>query len=73
MASTKDSQLTRESWKIFQIISEFVTGFEKLSKIKPAVTIFGSARTPIDHPYYDKTVCIARLLSDSPQSSDRKE
>lgn len=61
----KDSQLTRESWKIFQIISEFVNGFEKLSSIKPAVTIFGSARTQPDHRYYKKTVEIARKLSDS--------
>lgn len=64
-SSNKDLQLTRESWKIFQIISEFVTGFEKLSSIKPAVTIFGSARTKRDHPHYMKTVNIARLLSDS--------
>jgi len=61
----KDNKLTRESWKIFQIISEFVNGFEKLSSIKPAVTIFGSARTAKEHPYYEKTVKIARLLSDA--------
>ena len=41
-----DTQLTRESWKIFQIMAEFVEGFEKLARIKPSVSIFGSARTP---------------------------
>lgn len=65
MTDSKDSKLTRESWKIFQIISEFVNGFEKLSKIKPAVTIFGSARTDKNHAYYKKTVTIARCLSDA--------
>ncbi len=65
MFESKDNRLTRESWKIFQIISEFVNGFEKLSSIKPAVTIFGSARTDREHEYYKKTVKIARLLSDA--------
>ncbi len=65
MTESKESRLTRESWKIFQIISEFVNGFEKLSSIKPAVTIFGSARTDPDHAYYQKTVTMARLLSDA--------
>ncbi|MFZ5595158.1 MAG: TIGR00730 family Rossman fold protein [Pseudomonadota bacterium] len=60
-----DTALTRESWKIFQIMAEFVEGFERLSQIKPSVSIFGSARTPVDHPYYKLTEDIARLLSDS--------
>ncbi len=57
--------LTRESWKIFQIMAEFVDGFENLALIKPSVSIFGSARTPEDSPYYLKAEQIARLLSDS--------
>jgi uncharacterized protein (TIGR00730 family) len=60
-----DSMLTRESWKIFQIMAEFVEGFERLAKIKPSVSIFGSARTPTDHPYYKLTEDIARHLSDA--------
>lgn len=60
-----DTQLTRESWKIFQIMAEFVEGFEKLARIKPSVSIFGSARTPEDHPYYMLTEDIARRLSDA--------
>ena len=60
-----ENQLTRESWKIFQIMAEFVDGFENLALIKPSVSIFGSARTPADNPYYIKAEKIARLLSDS--------
>jgi len=60
-----DSMLSRESWKIFQIMAEFVEGFERLAKIKPSVSIFGSARTPTDHPYYKLTEDIARALSDA--------
>ncbi len=60
-----DSMLTRESWKIFQIMAEFVEGFERLSTIKPSVSIFGSARTAPDHPYYTLAEDIARTISDS--------
>ena len=41
-----------DSWVIFKVMSEFVQGFEKLSKIGPCVTIFGSARTLPGHPHY---------------------
>lgn len=57
--------MSRESWKIFQIMAEFVDGFEHLSQIQPSVSIFGSARTAPDHPYYLLTEEIARKLSDS--------
>ncbi len=60
-----DAQLNRESWKIFQIMAEFVEGFERLAQIKPSVSIFGSARTAPDHPYYKLAEDIARALSDS--------
>jgi uncharacterized protein (TIGR00730 family) len=60
-----DSMLTRESWKIFQIMAEFVEGFERLARIRPSVSIFGSARTKPDHPYYKLTEEIARALSDA--------
>jgi len=59
------SMLTRESWKIFQIMAEFVEGFEQLSSIKPSVSIFGSARTPEDHKYFKLTQEIAKDLSDA--------
>ena len=65
MNQINDSMLNRESWKIFQIMAEFVEGFERMACVKPSVSIFGSARTSPDHPYYKLTVDIARELSDS--------
>ena len=59
------AQLQRESWRIFQIMAEFVEGFEKLSAIRPSVSVFGSSRTPPDHPWYRKAEETARLLSDA--------
>jgi uncharacterized protein (TIGR00730 family) len=61
----KDGELTRDSWKIFQIMAEFVEGFEKLASIPPSVSIFGSARTETDHPNYALAVDIAERLSNS--------
>lgn len=43
---------SNDSWSVFRIMSEFVDGFDKLSKIGPCVSIFGSARFSEDHPYY---------------------
>lgn len=60
-----EAQLSRESWRIFQIMAEFVEGFEKLCLIAPAVSIFGSARTASDDPWYLRTEQTARLLSDA--------
>ena len=60
-----DTLLSRESWKIFQIMAEFVEGFERLARIKPSVSIFGSARTQPDDPMYELTVDIARSLSNA--------
>ena len=41
-----------EPWRIFRIMAEFVEGFEEMSSLGPAVSIFGSARTEPDNPYY---------------------
>jgi len=51
-----------DSWAIFKVMSEFVNGFEKLSKIGPCVSIFGSARTKPDNPYYKMAEEIAAKL-----------
>ncbi len=59
------SASARESWRIFGIMSEFVEATDRLAAIKPAVTIFGSARVQPGTPYYDLTERVARLLSDS--------
>lgn len=60
-----DSDLTRESWKVFQIMAEFVEGFEKLVAIRPSVSMFGSARFKEGHPLYAAGQETARLLSDA--------
>lgn len=56
---------TKESWRVFGIMSEFVEGAQRLEYIQPAVSIFGSARTEPSHPYYKLTEAIARQLSDA--------
>ena len=56
---------TNDSWAIFKIMGEFVSGYEKLSKIGPCVSIFGSARTKQDDNYYQLAENIAKNLSDN--------
>lgn len=53
---------TNDSWAIFKIMGEFVSGYEKLSKIGPCVSIFGSARTKPDDKYYKLTEEIAEKI-----------
>ena len=50
------------SWRMFKIMAEFVDGFERLDKIGPCVSIYGSARTKPGQPYYELTVEIAQRL-----------
>ena len=52
-----------DSWQIFKIMSEFVEGFEKMSRIGPCVSIFGSARTKMTNPYYKLAEEIAFKLT----------
>jgi uncharacterized protein (TIGR00730 family) len=59
------STSAREAWRIFGIMSEFVEATERLAVIRPAVTMFGSARIAPDSPYYALAERTARLLSDS--------
>ena len=54
-----------EAWHAFEIMAEFVGATEKLKGITPAVSVFGSARTKPDHPYYKLTEDISRRLSDA--------
>ncbi len=53
---------TNDSWAIFKIMGEFVSGFERMSKIGPCVSIFGSARTKPDHKYYQLAVDVAQKI-----------
>lgn len=59
------SKKARESWNMLTIMAEFIDSTERLSELRPAVSIFGSARTRADDPYYATAVDIARRLSDA--------
>ena len=56
---------TNDSWAIFKIMSEFVEGYERMSKIGPCVSIFGSARTKPDNKYFQLSIEIASKLAES--------
>ena len=64
-AQTTPATSAREAWRVFGIMAEFVEATERLSAVRPAVSIFGSARVTPDSPYYQQTETIARLLSDA--------
>lgn len=60
-----DAWNSKEAWRVFGIMSEFVSATERLNRIHPAVSIFGSARTKPGNAYYKLAEEIARLLSDA--------
>src|SRR3954470_13523747 len=60
---TKPALDGQDSWRIFRIMAEFVEGFETMSRVGRAVSIFGSARTPPSDPYYKAAEETARLLA----------
>jgi uncharacterized protein (TIGR00730 family) len=64
-ADVSMSSTSREAWRLFGIMAEFVAATERLNAIRPAVSMFGSARIKSDHPYFKLTEEIARLLSDA--------
>ena len=55
----------QEAWRVMGIMAEFAIATERLRGIRPAVSVFGSARIKDGHPYYERTKRIARLLSDA--------
>jgi hypothetical protein len=55
---------TQDPWRVFRIMSEFVDGFETMSHVGPAVSIFGSARTPRTHRDYLQARKLAAMLAD---------
>ncbi|MAE60695.1 MAG: TIGR00730 family Rossman fold protein [Planctomycetaceae bacterium] len=65
MGNNGTSDFSRETWRIFRIMSEFVEGFEIMSEVGRAVTVFGSARTPPDNPYYQQAVDCGKHLVDA--------
>ena len=61
---TWDETITKDSWMVFKIMSEFVAGYEKMAKIGPCVSIFGSARLKPDSEYYQMAVDIAEKITE---------
>ena len=55
----------QNSWTMFKVISEFVAGFEKLNKIDPCVSVFGSARTKPGEKYYELAVEVASKICEA--------
>jgi uncharacterized protein (TIGR00730 family) len=63
MNNTPTSFIKEDPWRIFRIMAEFVDSFEALSRVSPAVTIFGSARMLRTDPYYKTAVALAKGLA----------
>ena len=64
MNDTPNHFIREDPWRIFRIMAEFVESFETMSKVGPAVTIFGSARTKPNDPFYQASVELGRKLAD---------
>jgi len=60
---TWDETITKDSWMVFKVMAEFVDGYEKLAKIGPCVSIFGSARLKPESRYYEMAVEIAEKIT----------
>jgi uncharacterized protein (TIGR00730 family) len=56
---------SKDTWTIFRIMAEFVEGFETLSEIGPCVSVFGSARTKPENPYYQIAIETAKRLTEA--------
>lgn len=65
IAKPGEDTLSREAWKVFRMMAEFVEGYERLAAIRPAVSIFGSARALPGDPHYALAEQIGRALSDA--------
>lgn len=60
---TWDETITKDSWMVFKVMAEFVEGYEKMAKIGPCVSIFGSARLKPESKYYQMAVEIAEKIT----------
>lgn len=63
MSQSSNGYLHEDPWRIFRIMAEFVESFDTLSRVGPAVTVFGSARTKPDDRYYKASVQLGRGLA----------
>ena len=62
-AEREEAVRVSDSWRVLRIMGEFVWGFDNLADVRDGVTIFGSARTKPDNPYYDQARETGRLLA----------
>jgi uncharacterized protein (TIGR00730 family) len=62
---SREATAAGEAWRLFRIMSEFVEATERMDEIRPAVSVFGSARVPAGHRYYALAEKTSRLLSDA--------
>jgi uncharacterized protein (TIGR00730 family) len=53
-----------DSWAIFKIMAEFVEGYDRMAKIGPCISVFGSARTKPDNKYYQMAIRVSELLAE---------
>ncbi|KQS95274.1 TIGR00730 family Rossman fold protein [Chryseobacterium sp. Leaf394] len=60
---TWDETITKDSWMVFKVMAEFVDGYERMARIGPCVSIFGSARLQPDSKYYNMAVDIAAKIT----------
>ncbi|MCX8533577.1 LOG family protein [Chryseobacterium luquanense] len=58
-----DETITKDSWMVFKVMAEFVDGYEKMARIGPCVSIFGSARLKPETKYYNMAVEIAEKIT----------
>lgn len=63
-ANNNDTPKRKDAWSVFKIMGELVNGYEQLDAIGPCVSIFGSARTTADSPYYTLGVEIAQSIAE---------
>lgn len=64
-STTQAGSESREAWRVFGIMAEFVEATQRLASVRPAVSIFGSARVTPESPVYQLTEAVARRLSDA--------
>lgn len=63
-ANNNDTPKRKDAWSVFKIMGELVNGYEQLDAVGPCVSIFGSARTKPDSPYYTLGVEIAQSIAE---------
>jgi uncharacterized protein (TIGR00730 family) len=59
-----DDSRERDLWSVFKIMGEFVEGFDRMGRVGPCVSIFGSARLKEESPYYQQAVKLAEMITD---------